>query len=48
MSFILESTILFSAVEWGIKDRVDKLICDEFESLVTHGMTNDSTKDLLS
>ena len=31
MSFI-ENTISFSAVEWGIKDPVDKLICNKFKS----------------
>ena len=24
MSFIIENTILFSALKWGIKDQVDK------------------------
>ena len=30
MPFIIENTILFSAVEWGVKDQVDKLTSDKF------------------
>ena len=30
LSFIMENTISFSAVDWGIKDPVDKLTCDKF------------------
>ena len=37
MSFIKENTILFSAVEWGIKDPVDKLTCDQFNSWLPMG-----------
>ena len=37
MSFILENTILFSTVEWGIKDLADKLTCDEFKSWLPMG-----------
>ena len=32
MSFIIENTILFGAVEWGIINPVDKLTCDKFKS----------------
>ena len=32
MSFIVENTIFFIAVEWGIKDLMEKLNCDKFRS----------------
>ena len=33
MSFIIDDKILFSAVEWGIKDLVDKLTCDRVKAV---------------
>ena len=37
MSFIIENTILFSAVERGIKDPADKSTCDKFKSWLPMG-----------
>ena len=37
VSFIIENAISFSAVEWGIKDPVDKLTCDNSKVGCTHG-----------
>ena len=40
MPFIIENTILFSAVEWG---KEDKLTCDKFKSLLPMGRMSGST-----
>ena len=37
MSFIIENTILFGAVELGIKDPADKSTCDTFKSWLPMG-----------
>ena len=42
MSVIIENTILFSAVECGTKDPIDKLTCDKSKSWLPIGMTTGS------